>query len=102
MSEYPEHDKIRALGSGNQTAGEFLDWLLQEKGYSLCEHREEERRDLEGGHVRVTPEGHYPIYTTTEKLLYEFFGIDFNKIEMEKRAMLQQMRDAHEAQEVEA
>lgn len=26
-AEYPEHDKLRALGGANQTVGEFIDWL---------------------------------------------------------------------------
>lgn len=85
MSEYPEHDKIRALGSDSQAAGEFLDWLLEEKGYYLCEEREKEI---------IVPKGYYPIYTTTEKLLYEFFGIDADKIEAEKVNMLEEYRKA--------
>lgn len=98
MSEYPEHDKIRALGSDSQTAGEFLDWLLHEKGYSLCEEREEERIESWGGrYVDITPKGHFPVYTATEKLLYEFFGIDADKIEQEKLHMLEECRKSQES-----
>jgi len=97
MSEYPEHDRIRALGSDSQTAGEFLDWLLQDKGYTLCEWRKEVRNELPDGYYDTEPEGQYPIYTTTEKLLYEFFGIDADKIEQEKRHMLEECRKSVES-----
>ncbi len=94
MSEYPEHDKIRALGSDNHTAGEFLDWLRDEKEYSLCEWIDEERIELPGNHVDIIRAGYRPINTTTEKLLYEFFGIDPDKIEDEKLHMLETCRRA--------
>ena len=88
MSEYPEHDKIRALGNDNQTAGEFLDWLLNDKGYSLC------TLIPEGDNRYDDPEHWQPTDNhSTEKLLYEFFGIDADKIEDEKLHMLEQLRE---------
>lgn len=82
----PEHDKIKALDGHNQTVGEFLDWLLDDKGYSLC------TLIPEGDNRYDDPEHWQPINQHTEKLLYEFFGIDSDKIEQEKQHMLEECR----------
>ena len=96
MNTYPEHEKIKALGSDNQTAGEFLDWLRSDKGYTLCKWREEVRMELSGGHFDVTPAGYRSCYKSTEKLLYDFFGIDYGKIQIEKDVMLTELREQGE------
>lgn len=96
MSEYPEHDKISGLNGSNQTAGEFLDWIREEKGLRLCEWVPE------GDNPYDDPEHWQSTGQSTLSLLYEFFDIDSAKLEEEKVAMLQQCRDAHEAKDAEA
>lgn len=91
MSEYPEHDKISGLNGSNQTAGEFLDWIREEKGYDICEFKEGQWSGR-----------YHAINTSTTKLVAEYFDIDLNAMELEKREMLQQCRDAHEAKDAEA
>jgi hypothetical protein len=82
MNDYPEHDKLSAVKDKSQTIGEFLEWLDYEKNYSVCSLTE----GRNGG-------GEYsPIFTSTEKLLAEFFNIDLNKLEKEKRKMLDELR----------
>lgn len=88
----PEHDKIKALDGHNQTVGEFLDWLRDEKGYHICEYME--RRE-ESEADEWLPEGYYTINTSTERLLAEYFNIDLAVIEQEKRDMLEEMRAAN-------
>lgn len=41
-NEYPEHEKLKALGGANETIGDFLQWLDQH-GYTVCERYEGER-----------------------------------------------------------
>ena len=70
----PECDKMRAVKEKSQAIGEFLEWLHSEKDITLCR--------LEGNYdYRI-------INISTEKLLAEFFDIDLNKVEEEKRAIL--------------
>lgn len=81
--DYPEHEKMCAIMEQSQTIGEFLDWLLGEKDIVLSQY-------LNPNSERLTP-----INPNTQDLLAEFFGIDLNKIEMEKREMLKTMREAN-------
>lgn len=69
MSEYPEHDKLRACRDKSQLCGEFLEWLLEEKGWEPPEAA-----------IRL------------EAVLAEFFEIDQCRLEDEKVAMLSLMR----------
>ena len=81
----PEHNKLRAIADKSQTVGEFLEWL-GEQGLTVCRFQELTRHSDELGDY--SPEGYYPARTSREKLLAEFFDIDLDKIEAEKRAML--------------
>src|SRR5690348_13372218 len=98
IPKYPEHEKLAKISDKSQACGEFLDWLRQEKGYFLMEEREftEER---ETGSPFLTPEKYSYTWTdevmvsaSTEKLLAEFFDIDQDKIDDEKRQMLDEIR----------
>jgi hypothetical protein len=82
MNDYPEHDKLSAVKDKSQAIGEFLEWLDYEKNYSVCSLTEGRNGDGE----------YSPIFTSTEKLLAEFFNIDLNKLEQEKRKMLNELR----------
>lgn len=95
MSDYPEHEKLRAIQDQSQSCGEFMDWLI-EQGVVLAKyhfhtdecHTESSRRPSCG----MSAEMLYPVHTSTESLLAKFFDIDLNKIELEKRAMLESIR----------
>lgn len=75
MSDYPEHDKMKATQDDAWTVGEFLEWLIDERGVTLC------RNDARG---RLEP---FPV--NIESLLAGYFKIDLTKIEAEKRQMLE-------------
>lgn len=70
----PELDKMKALTEKSQAIGEFIDLFLAEKGMILCHE---------------TEVGFLPCSVSIEKLLAEFFGIDLNKVEEERRAILE-------------
>jgi hypothetical protein len=75
----PELDKLKALQGETQPIGNFLDWLLHEKGYSICE------LDSHGESVIVS--------SSIETFLADYFKIDRKKVEEEKQAILEWMRN---------
>jgi len=79
VAPYPEHDKLSAVRERSQAIGEFIEWLPS-KGLHLAEFVEDSDPLNDG----VLMLAHRPIV----ELLAEFFEIDLNKIEQEKRAML--------------
>lgn len=76
-TEYPEHEKLKALGGANQTVGDFIEWL-GENGYEIAQ------RDKYGGL--------YWCGKSRDQLISAFFEIDRDKLEAEKRAMLAEIR----------
>jgi hypothetical protein len=68
MSKYPEHEKMKKIADESQACGDFIHWATH-KGYIDIKSRKR-----------------------TEELLAEYFKIDLNKIEQEKRAMLALIR----------
>jgi hypothetical protein len=91
MSDYPEHVKLENLDGHNQTAGEFLDWLVNDKGFSLCKWQErEETEDYS------EPSGYSPTHVSINTLLNEFFDLDPDKLEAEKREILEGCRKSYE------
>lgn len=110
---------MRAASSSSQAQGEFLDWLQQEKHWTLCvphHHTEEcctlglEPKELVARHGRLmntterakgrfsSPQcglrdGQYlPVSFQMEALLAEYHGIDLKKVEKERRALLDYVR----------
>ncbi len=80
-AEYPEHHKLSAVSERSQTCGEFLDWLLGEKGFVLAKYRGNPRYEVL---YRENP--------NVTKLLAEYFLIDEEELEREKIAMLEELR----------
>ncbi len=75
----PELDKRSGVLDDSHKIGEFLDWLEQEKGITLAQWDD---------HDRLMPArtGGF------ERLLADYFGIDLDKVEAEKMAILEQLR----------
>ena len=85
MSEYPEHDKLKAVMEKSQAIGEFIDG--NEK-YVLAEWMK-----VEGfSYLQLVPVGR-PI----NDILAEYFGIDMCTLESEKRAMLEKLKEMNNA-----
>jgi hypothetical protein len=123
VSEYPEHEKLRAIKEQSQALGEFLDFSR----FTLCEFREAgsngeppyvwtERAlkvrpdrakrwprffDFVDGRAEHNPaheswdEGYVPVMKSIEAVLAEWFGIDRDKIDAEKRQMLDRIREVN-------
>lgn len=84
----PECDKMLAVQNRSQDIGEFLEWLRGERGLHLAEYDDD---FWEGKFLK-------PVNIRIEDLLAEFFEIDLNKVEAERRALLESLREAQGAQ----
>lgn len=81
IDPYPEHTRQATVLDEAEAIGRFLD----ESGYILAEYRE----------IKGYREEHLmPVSTSVHVILARYFGIDLDKIEAEKRAMLASLADA--------
>ena len=85
--QFPEHEKLTKVSNQSQAIGEFVEWMLNVKGYHIAEYREDEYRET------VMWDVGRPI----TDLLAEFYGIDLEVLEDEKLQMLEQQRELNEA-----
>ena len=99
----PELDRMLAVKEQSQAIGEFLDWLENHDSLKLC------RRGLVQDDAAVIvnaltlkenipeddelKEGYVLNMTPIEKILAEYFNIDLAKIEQERRAILDSIRN---------
>lgn len=93
--KYPEHEKLHKVKDESQAIGEFLDrFTYRGQGVVLAsyhthgEHCTEKGRKVCG----FRQDELYPILGNINSLLAEHFGIDLNKLDDEKRAMLEELR----------
>lgn len=86
----PELDKIQGVHDQTQAAGAFLEWLTQ-NGVTLCKWQDFDEDDED-----ETIEGYYPVFLPIQELLAEWQGIDQNKAELERVALLEWVRQQQE------
>jgi hypothetical protein len=86
VSDYPEHDRLRAVKIEAQAIGEFLDF----GGYVLAKFREAGDNGKPVWHPEydVWGDALVPVGRPIPEVLADYFEIDLTKIEAEKRAML--------------
>jgi len=94
MPHTPELEKqAEIVRSGKaEIVQEFYDWLHEEKGWVLARWVPTEERRSDDGIYGEQP---VPVYVSPEQLMADFFGIDRDKIEAERRAVLDAIREAH-------
>jgi hypothetical protein len=78
--QYPEHEKLKVVQDQSQQIGNFLDWL-SENQLTIC--------NLTSGRIE---DQYLPTRRNQEELLADYFDIDLQKIESEKRKMLKELR----------
>ena len=79
--KYPEHEKQHAIVDKSQAIGEFLDWMSQQ-GIHRMRYEEFDTWVHDSRSI--------------ECLLAEYFNINLDTIETEKRAMLDEIRKLNE------
>jgi hypothetical protein len=77
----PECEKLNAVAEESNKIGEFLDWM-QTEGLIIGSY------DNDGNF--------YPLYKPINNLLADYFDIDLNKVEQERRALLDWIREEQE------
>lgn len=86
---YPEHEKLDAVKERSQAIGEFLDFGT----YTLCRWVELDKDDEANEElIEAGVDGMYQPVGEITKVLAEHFGIDLNRLEDEKRQMLDEQR----------
>jgi hypothetical protein len=80
MSDYPEHERLQEIQAISQAEGEFIYWL-ESKGTHLMRYN-----DQIGWHKE--PE-------SITELLAAYHEIDLEKLEEEKREMLDKIRESN-------
>ena len=75
MSDYPEHDKMNAVKEESQAIGEFLTWAEGE------------------GMILYHQFARVPVMKSTNQLLADYYGIDLDEVNAEKRRMIQEIRE---------
>lgn len=76
--KYPECEKLAHLSQERRIVHEFLEQLAT-RGISLCKVEQYDR--------------YYPIAQSDDSLFMECYGIDPNKLEKERRAMLDSLQN---------
>ena len=102
----PNLRKMQEVREYSQRIGEFVEWLSEECGILLCEHFEVEVED----EYRGKPLGycpicdtelsldkepysyHWPVWPNLNRLLAQFFDIDYDEMERERDALLLSLR----------
>jgi hypothetical protein len=99
----PECERLSDVADKSNAIGEFLDYFLPNKGIILAKHIKEVRynEDMEQEEEIEDSEYLFPAYeyqgtNGINKLLAEYFNIDLNKVEQERRALLEWLREAQE------
>jgi len=82
MNKYPECEKLEKVSEESQKIGAFLDWLQNETKYIIAEYSDDEE-----GEALL-----FPIHKAIEQILAEYFKIDLNKVEKERKQILEDIR----------
>lgn len=98
----PECEKMAKVRDQSQKIGEFLEWLRGEKEIVFCTYHqhskscydnEEDYEDHKYARCGYREDDLAPAPIRTEEILAEFFDIDLDKIEQERRALLEYCRE---------
>lgn len=77
QAQYPEHEKLRIIKDQSQCCGEFIEWLATQGFHVVAQKREN--------------------LFVLQRALAEFFDIDEDTLDEEKRAMLEKLNQSSSA-----
>ncbi len=93
----PELDKLHAVKDKSQACGEFVEWLKEHKIVLAKIHEHTDHCYEDGDRVCGASKDELVLdMTRLEKHLANFFEIDLDKVEAEKRALLDEIRKVNE------
>lgn len=88
----PELERMSAVKDDSHKLGEFIDWLREEKGWLFAAYHKHDHECNRGHRCELRDDELVPQHTSIEKLLAEYFEIDLDKVEKEKRELLLAVR----------
>lgn len=118
--KYPECEKLAKVSKESNAIGQFLDWLNDEQNTRLFKWSDEadngeakfidetgdatvpstysfdekEDEDFLNPEYETFPKGYYPVHKAHYQLLAQYFNIDLNKVEKERRQMLKELQNS--------
>lgn len=93
----PECERVHEVAPKSQAIGEFVEWL-ESQGIVLAtyhEHTEGCYNDEDFLVCGYRKDQLQPDHRNIQSRLAEFFGIDLNKVEKERRALLKYLAEKH-------
>jgi hypothetical protein len=84
--ETPECERLSAISDKSNCIGEFIDWL-HEQDMTIAKWEDLEDHD---------DPSLWPYSGSTTRLLAQFFDIDLDKVEKEKREILEALRETND------
>lgn len=102
----PECDKLLKVSEESNKIGAFLDYFLGSRGLHLAHYAPADGYlfDDDGDKVYIdemlVPASEYRGDSGISRLLAEYYGIDLDKVEQERRALLDWIRDEQDRMDV--
>lgn len=94
-NKYPESEKLLAVREESQKIGEFLEWLKSKVTLATWEENEDDDTQAYMAEI-LCPVYKYNGGNGTQLLLAEYFGIDLDQVEEERRRILEELQKANE------
>ena len=89
----PELDKMKMIQSKYKVIGMFLEYLLGEKGHTICRYAlKQDEKTKNGDETGYKKDDLIPIFKSIEQMLAEYFGINLKKVEQERRRICRKMK----------
>lgn len=80
----PECEKLASVSEESNKIGNFFDWMQSETAFRVCEYDETENYYFSSSHY------------DREQLLAKYFEIDLDKVEKERKALLEWVQEQYE------
>lgn len=99
----PECERLSEVANESNRIGDFLDYFLNKKGLHLARYEEvradvwnEEERERVTIDEMLVPASEYRGESGISRLLAEYYGIDLDKVEQERKALLDWIREQNQ------
>lgn len=83
----PELDKMIEVQDKSQAISEFIEWMQNESGLSICRWEND---------ARLYTKGYWQVETDFEGIMARFFGIDLKAADRERKAILAYLRERNQ------
>lgn len=85
-NSFPECEKLASVSEESNKIGQFLEWLLDDKQYCIAQYYDDDMALSD-------------VCRSINDLLAEYFNIDLNEVERERRIMLDELRQNNQARD---